>query len=188
MQIVPTVSHVLNTLTLASDAAILSWILLLLLSRYIRKLRNIKRNIIEHIAPYSRIFACTVALTAMAGSLFYSEVAQYSPCVLCWYQRILMYPQVLLLGIAIIINDVKGLIYPKALSAAGIILSAYHYYLQVGGPSILPCSAVGFSSECSERFSTAYGYITIPMMSLTAFIAIFILLSLYQIYGNRKTQ
>ena len=111
-----------------------------------------------------------VALVATSGSLFYSEVMGYTPCVLCWWQRIFMYSQVLLFGVALWAKDKSVARYSFFMSIIGGLISAYHYSSQVGFiTSDLPCSAIGYSASCSTLFFVALGYITIPMMALTAF-------------------
>lgn len=118
------------------------------------------------------LFSFIVALVAMSGSLFYSEVAGFTPCVLCWYQRILMYPQVIFFGVALWKGEKRTADYHIALSALGAFISVYHYLLQIGVLSELPCSAVGFSVSCAQKFVMNFGYITIPLMAFTAFVSI----------------
>lgn len=116
-----------------------------------------------------------VSLTAMLGSLFYSEIARYTPCVLCWYQRILMYPLVLITGIALLKKyTVEVVHYVFWMSLFGFGIAAWHYMGQIGAISSLPCSAVGYSQSCAERFVMQFGYITIPLMAATAFAMIFL--------------
>ena len=83
-----------------------------------------------------------------------------------------MYPLALIFFIALIKKDRNIAVYPMALSTVGGIVALYHYYLQLGGQSPFPCSVVGYSSACSQRFVMELGYITIPMMALTAFVLI----------------
>lgn len=116
--------------------------------------------------------AYALALTATLGSLYFSDIAGYTPCKLCWYQRILMYPQIFLYLVSLAKNDKSIALYALSLSIPGALLAAYHYLLQIGVLQTTACSTVGFSVSCSERFSTTFGYITIPMLSLTAFAAI----------------
>ncbi|OGG04415.1 hypothetical protein A2Z33_05410 [Candidatus Gottesmanbacteria bacterium RBG_16_52_11] len=137
------------------------------------------------IARNARVLALTVVLTATSGSLFYSEVLKYNPCLLCWYQRIFMYPQTVLLGLGILKNDRHVADYSLAFSLIGGIIAAFHYWGQVSASSILPCPVVGFSASCSQRFSLEYGYITIPMMSLTAFTLIGALMVIYRLRKSR---
>ncbi|OGY68707.1 MAG: hypothetical protein A3B94_01990 [Candidatus Jacksonbacteria bacterium RIFCSPHIGHO2_02_FULL_43_10] len=108
----------------------------------------------------------------MLGSLFYSEIAGYEPCQLCWWQRILMYPQVILLGVAWLKEDQGIVLYSIALSSLGALIAGYNYLLQIGFVPSIGCSAVGYSINCSQRFVMQFGYITIPMMALTAFLLI----------------
>ena len=118
------------------------------------------------------LFSFIVAATAMGGSLFYSEVAGFEPCTLCWYQRILMYPQVFLLGLALLRKERVIIPYSICLSAVGAGIAGYHYLLEIGVVPELPCAATGYSAACSQRFVLNLGYITIPMMAFSAFILI----------------
>lgn len=122
------------------------------------------------------VLACgIVALIATAGSLFYSEIAGYEPCKLCWYQRILMYPQVVLFGLALAGRLRDVMIAAGALSGIGAIIAGYHYLLQIGVVTGSNCDALGYSVACSQRFVMNFGYITIPLMAFSAFMLIFLL-------------
>ena len=135
-----------------------------------------KSTLAEIINQKSLFLTFIVALVATLGSLFYSEIAGYEPCKLCWFQRILMYPQVILLGMAFWKKDQGMAAYGLVLSVLGAVIAAYHYLLQIGVVSVLPCSAVGYSADCSQRFTMNFGYITIPMMAFTAFLMIIFIL------------
>lgn len=111
--------------------------------------------------------AAFVALVAMAGSLIYSEIIGFAPCTLCWYQRICMYPQVILLGMAAWMRDRRIVRYALALSVIGGLVALDHVWYQMGGGSLIPCAANG--PTCDIRFVYELGYVTIPMMALTAF-------------------
>lgn len=124
---------------------------------------------------YALPLALVVALVATLGSLFYSEIAGYTPCKLCWYQRIFMYPQVILFGVALWKKTNSVWLYSLPLSILGGILALYHYYLQLGGNPLIPCTTVGYSVSCSQRFVMEYGYITIPIMALTGFVLLILL-------------
>lgn len=130
------------------------------------------------------LIAFVVALVAIVGSLTYSEIIGYEPCKLCWFQRIFMYPQVILLGMALLKKDYKIISYSIVLSVIGAIIAGYHYLLQIGIAPNLPCSAVGYSVSCSQRFVMQFGYITIPMMAFSAFVLVTLLLSTY--YQNKN--
>src|SRR3989344_1769555 len=119
---------------------------------------------------HALLFSFIVALIATSGSLFYSEIAGYTPCVLCWYQRIFMYPLVLVLGAALI-GKKRGVVrYDAPLAAAGGLIALYHYSLQ-RFPLLLsaPCEA---GASCARVYTFTFGYVTIPMMALTAFLLI----------------
>ncbi len=113
--------------------------------------------------------AWLVAATSMSGSLYYSEIAGYIPCELCWWQRIAMYPLVLVLGIAVVTNDHKVRRYVGPVSLVGAGISAYHVAVQkapsVGGS----CS---IDASCTAVWVDAFGWISIPVMALCGFIAI----------------
>lgn len=117
--------------------------------------------------------AWAAALIAMLGSLFFSEIKQYEPCVLCWYQRIIMYPMAVILGIAAVKKDASIALYTLVLSGIGMLTSLYHYSLQKidflnsAAPS---CGRV----PCTGEYINWLGFVTIPFLALTAFIIIFI--------------
>lgn len=87
---------------------------------------------------YALPLTFTVAFVATFGSLWYSDVLGYAPCKLCWLQRILMYPQAILLALAWWKKDATIGSYSLALSLPGIVLAGYHYYLQLGGNPLVP--------------------------------------------------
>ncbi len=174
--IVPTVAKLLAVLTVATDVAIVLYFLSAVVGLVVPKIKTLRSRIIAGIQPYARILAFIIAMVSMSGSLFYSEVAKYTPCLLCWWQRIFMYPQTLIIAMGIIKNDKNAADYSIGLSAVGAIIATYHYYIQLGGKSFFSCAQIGFSSECSERFSLEFGYVSIPMMALSAFVAIMILM------------
>jgi disulfide bond formation protein DsbB len=120
--------------------------------------------------------AWVVAATATAGSLYYSQVAGFPPCELCWYQRIAMYPLVLLLAIAAVRRDVgiRTVVIPLVL--AGAVISIYHYQLErFPEQESLSCSV---TVPCTTVWVWRFHYISIPFMALSAFLAIAVLLAL----------
>src|SRR3989344_3894965 len=123
--------------------------------------------------------AFAVVLSAVLGSLVYSEILGYEPCKLCWIQRIFIYPQVLVLGLALwgrhkgnrALLDISLL-----MSVIGGIIALYHYLLQLG---LVPegfCASTSGAVSCAERFVLQFGYITIPLMSLSTFLLVALLL------------
>jgi disulfide bond formation protein DsbB len=118
------------------------------------------------------LFACwLLALVSSAGSLFLSEVMDYVPCVLCWYQRIPMYALVVVLAVGLHAQDPGVVRYAKPLVLVGVALAAYHCLLYLGfiPKSIQPC---GKGLSCAEVKLELWGFVTIPLMSLLAFTAL----------------
>lgn len=114
-------------------------------------------------------FAFVITLTATLGSLYFSEVRGFAPCKLCWFQRIFMYPLPFIFGVALWKKGKEAFRYALPLAIVGLLIAAYHYKLQLSPDTLVPCSTVGFSVSCSQRFVTHFGYITIPWMSLSGF-------------------
>lgn len=120
------------------------------------------------------ILAWTQAILAMAGSLFYSEIMGYIPCELCWYQRILMYPLVVIYGVAALKKDIHSIVTGMILSGIGILVSGYHYMIQkVSALQEFGGSCVG-GVPCNVVYVNYFGFITIPFLALIAFTIIFI--------------
>ena len=161
--IVDFVTELLSILTLIGDV-----LLIFLIYRIVIK-KDFKNNFLNKNAL---LFAFIISLIATLGSLFYSEIVGYIPCMLCWYQRIFMYPLPILLGIALFKKDNKISSYAIPLSIIGGIISIYHYSTQILNNSAI-CSADSVS--CSLGISFVYSYISIPMMALTAFALIIVL-------------
>jgi len=131
----------------------------------------------KYISERRLFFAFLVALIATLGSLYFSEIAGLEPCKLCWFQRIFMYPQAVILLVAYLKKDEGIGKYSLSLSAIGILFSAYHIYVQqVNAPTM--CLASGPTCEVPEFLK--YGYITIPVMAFTAFSLIITLFTIYR--------
>lgn len=111
---------------------------------------------------------------ALAGSLFYSEVMGYEPCELCWIQRILMYPLVVIYGVAAIKKDLAIAIPGFILSGIGMFVSTYHYLVQKL-PTLQDAGGACGLVPCNLTYVNYYGFITISFLAGTAFIIIFVL-------------
>lgn len=112
--------------------------------------------------------AWITALISTAGSLFFSEVMGLPPCVLCWYQRIVMYPLVLIIAIGILLRDRRMKMYALPFSVIGLGIAVYHNLLYYGfiPESITPCTE---GVPCNAVQIEWLGFITIPLMGLAAF-------------------
>lgn len=111
------------------------------------------------------------SLFAMLGSLFASEIANFPPCVLCWYQRIAMYPIVILVAVGIIRKDKHVGYYILPLAIIGFIVSIFHnlVYWSIIPETAAPCVA-GIS--CTTKFIELFGFMTIPFLSFLSFVVV----------------
>lgn len=129
--------------------------------------------------------AWLVSVGALVGSLFYSEIVGYEPCVLCWWQRVFLYPLVIIFGMAIWKKLKEAFIYAIPLSLLGALVAGYHSYVSLGGTSVLPCTAVG--GACSKVYVMSFGYISIPLMGVTIALYILFLAWVNKIYKNENS-
>ena len=115
------------------------------------------------------IFICwLIASVSTLGSLFFSEIMKFPPCALCWYQRIFMFPLVIIFIVGLFPFDKSIIKYALPLSLVGWGFAFYHYLLYSGyiPESIQPCSQ---GVSCSETYLDLFGFFTIPMLSLISF-------------------
>ena len=122
------------------------------------------------LTPFALTAAWGVALLAAAGSLYFSESANYIPCTLCWYQRIAMYPLVIILGIAIFRRDISVRIYAIPLAAIGAVIATYHWVLE-RFPE-LDYGACSSGIPCTQKWFEEFGFITLPFLALIAFLLV----------------
>lgn len=118
-----------------------------------------------------------ISLAGMVGSLYFSEVQHLPPCILCWYQRICMYPLTVILAVGIIKKDKNVAWYALPLTIIGSLIAIYHVLLQAGiiPESAAPCQA-GIS--CTTKYAEIFGIFTIPQLSMIAFLFLTLLLVL----------
>lgn len=173
------ITFVVTTLTLLSNIAFVLGLVFLVVNKQFKDFvyKFVEKNIL--------ILLFVISLSAMIGSLLYSNIIGFPPCELCWFQRIFLYPQVLLSLIAFIKKDLNIVMYLLPLSILGAAVSFFHSLVQMGiGSSILGgCVAVG--GECAKVYVKAYNYITIPFMSFTIFAY---LIAITIIYYKAKKQ
>ena len=122
------------------------------------------------------LFICwLIASISTLGSLFFSEIMKFSPCVLCWYQRICLFPLVLMLSMGLFSFDKSVVKFALPLALAGWFIALYHNLLYSGiiPKSVQPCSQ---GVSCTEDYINLFGIFTIPMLSIIAFSTIIVLL------------
>ena len=153
-ELTPSVTVALSYLTLIGDILIVCALLWFLFRR--RLSEQTRKQLQYYFSRYATAFAFGIALIATLGSLFYSDVAGFTPCTLCWYQRIFMYPQVLLWGLALVKRERVIADYGIVVSIVGGVTALYHYLLQfVPEPTF--CSVVGYSVSCTQDFFLQLG-------------------------------
>jgi disulfide bond formation protein DsbB len=170
------VSTFLAVLVLVAFGAVLLTALLVMLDRP-RLFPGAAEAARTLVGPGALWLGATVAAVATAGSLYFSEVAGFVPCVLCWYQRIAMYPLVLVLGLAAVRGDMGVRRYAGALAGIGALISIYH--IGVERLPGLPSGSCSLAAPCDLIWVERFGFITIPVMALAGFLAILTLLFAY---------
>ncbi len=128
------------------------------------------------VSPWTLIFgAWLVAASATLGALFMSDIMGFAPCVLCWYQRISMFPLVLILAAGLFPFDPKVLRYALPLAIVGLLVAGFHLLLTAGyiPETLTPCRQ---GIPCSTVQIEWFGFVTIPMLSAVAFLTINLLL------------
>jgi disulfide bond formation protein DsbB len=130
----------------------------------------------QHQRLWTPLFlAWLIALLATAGALFLGEVMGMTPCVLCWYQRIAMFPLALILGVGLLDTDARSVRYGLPFAWAGWGIAVYHCLIFWGvvAEGLVPC---GKGSSCADADLQVAGWVPIPLLSLIAFSAIVALL------------
>lgn len=136
-------------------------------------------------AKYFLYLAWVQSLFALFGSLYFSEILHYPPCVLCWYQRICLYPMVIIFPIALISKDRYVHRYAMPLALLAFIISVYQnlLYYRIIPENLSPCSA-GIS--CTTKYVEYFGFLSIPLLALIATTVIIISLIVYKNYAGRS--
>ena len=115
------------------------------------------------------IFICwLIASTSALGSLFFSEIMDFPPCALCWYQRVFMFPLAIILLTGLFPYEKSVIKFSLPLAVGGLGFAIYHYLVYSGfiPENLQPCSQ---GVSCSEKYIDLFGFITIPMLSLISF-------------------
>jgi disulfide bond formation protein DsbB len=111
-----------------------------------------------------------VSSVATGGSLFFSEIAGFIPCELCWYQRICMYPLTIVTLLAAIANDRRVARYLLPLPLVGAGVSVYHLLVENGVVGQAQACLISAPGGCATKWINEFGYMTIPTLALTAFV------------------
>jgi disulfide bond formation protein DsbB len=127
---------------------------------------------------YELWLAFVVAAIATGGSLFFSEIAHFVPCELCWYQRICMYPLSIITLLAALADDHRVARYLLPFPVIGAGISTYHLLIENGVITQTQACLVSAPGGCATKWINEFGYMTIPTLTLTAFALVFAFLLL----------
>lgn len=157
----------------AGIAALDVVILALVLGLFVKQTRG---AIDDNLRRFALLAIFVLAFGSAVGSLYIQYGMNLPPCILCWWQRIFMYPIVLISGIAFVKNAKFSYIadYVLALAILGALVSLYQHLLQTlpTNPLLIPCDATG---DCAVRSVFEFGFVTLPWMAFTVFVAISLL-------------
>ncbi|MEK7539378.1 MAG: disulfide bond formation protein B [Patescibacteria group bacterium] len=147
-----------------------------------------KNQFLDYINKHFLILSFLISLFASVFPLVYSEIIHFLPCHLCWWQRVFMFPTLFLFGTALWDKDRKVIRYAVSLLSIGFLISVYqNFFYYFGENSSLPCDVSGVS--CYQYLVSEFGgYISIPMLALTAFFALLTLLAVAHFYPKNKAQ
>ncbi len=171
---VPTVILIYGVFALVGIVILIWFGLMFATSRVSESVAESYGRLRDRLGPLAITAAWGVATLAAAGSLYFSEVANYTPCTLCWYQRIAMYPLVLILGIAAWKRDIGIRLYAIPIAAVGASISAYHYLLEWFPQIDAGACTVGI--PCTQVWFREFGFVSLPLLALTAFLLVITLL------------
>ncbi len=135
---------------------------------FLRKKFTDLQDVAELLSRWGLWIAFLLTLGATVMTLYYSEILGFAPCGWCWVQRVFLWPQALLFGVALWKQERAVADFSIALSIFGAAAGLYQHYLQMGGGALIPCPASG-AGDCAQRILFEFGYITFPLMSATIF-------------------
>jgi len=171
---VRTATTFLAVLSIVAGGIFIAWSATWLLAPSNAGAARFKDSIKISMRPWAVASAWVIATTSTLGSLYYSEIANLEPCRLCWYQRIAMYPLVVVLGVAALRRDLAVRIYAAPLAIIGAGIAGYHYLIQ-WFPS-LESGACGTGIPCSSPYVWRWEFLSIAFMALMGFLAVIALL------------
>ena len=186
---VDTVSLFLALLAVVAELATATAVVLAVGGRFSPALHRLRRQAVDAVAPSALALAAVVAAVCTAGSLYFSEVAHFPPCHLCWLQRFCMYPLVPILGVAAWRQAGWVRPYAAALAAIGACISTYHVALE-RHPE-WESSVCDPKNPCTLIWVKRLGYLTIPTMALSGFALIITLLVISReepVDGNHQVE
>ena len=178
-----TANSFFTALTVLADVVVVV-ALLLVIGRFVPPVRRLGDALVDTVGPSARRIAALVAVVATLGSLYYSEVAHYTPCRLCWYQRICMYPLAVVLVVGLVRRDRGGRAYAWPFVIVGIPLSTYHWLVE-RVHFFEATSSCSSEAPCSVPWFQTLGFVTLAFMALSAFAVVGVLLVTERVLEQR---
>jgi hypothetical protein len=158
-------------LTLLANAAVVLAMLLAFGALVSARIREFGVAVLAAVGPSARLLAWIVATVATLGSLYYSEIANFVPCRLCWYQRICMYPLAVILLVGLLLRERRVRWYAAPFVVVGVPLSLYHWLVE-RVDFFAKSSACSAEAPCTVPWFEELGYVTLAFMALSAFLLI----------------
>lgn len=171
-----TVTLFFALLATLAQVVVLVGIVLFVGARLSSAVAGVRDRVRAAVGPSAVALAALVATTCTLGSLYLSEVAHFPPCRLCWYQRIAMYPLVVVLGVAAARRDLGARLSAAILASIGACISVWHLAIE-RYPDLSTGSSCDPTNPCSIKWVEEFGYLTIPGMALSGFALILVLLA-----------
>lgn len=166
-----TANSLFTVLTFIANVAFLALLLVGLAALVSSGGRRLASGVVTSIGPYARPAAAAVAVVTTLGSLYYSEIAGFLPCELCWYQRILMYPLSAILVVGVLRKDRGAVWYAAPFVAVGAPLALYHWLVE-RVPSLSDSTSCSAFVPCTVPYFEELGYVTLAFMDMSAFLLI----------------
>jgi disulfide bond formation protein DsbB len=158
-------------LTLLANAAVVIAALLALGAIVSSRIRGLGVTVLTAVGPSARLLAWIVATVTTLGSLYYSEIANFVPCRLCWYQRICMYPLAVILLVGLLLRDRRVRWYAAPFVVVGAPISLYHWLVE-RVDFFAKSSSCSAEAPCTVPWFEELGYVTLAFMALSAFLLI----------------
>jgi disulfide bond formation protein DsbB len=168
-------------LTVVAAVGAVGVIVLVVLAR--RAPGSAAAGVLDAVAASALWLAAAVATVATLGSLYFSEVANFVPCRLCWFQRVFMYPLAVILLVAAVRRDTNVRWYALPLAGIGAAISGYHYAME-RFPSLESASCEATGPLCSVPWFESFGFITLALMALVGFLTVGVLLLVARPYAG----
>jgi len=158
-------------LTLLANAAVIVAVILALGALVSTRMRELGVAVLSAVGPSARLLAWIVATVTTLGSLYYSEIANFVPCRLCWYQRICMYPLAVILLVGLLLRDRRVRWYAAPFVIVGAPLSLYHWLVE-RVDFFAKSSSCSAEAPCTVPWFQELGYVTLAFMAMSAFLLI----------------